>query len=394
MSDSQHHPILPPPSAWVDARRAEGLDDDTIQERWEKGTTRLQRHVIRTRPTSQQQRPILPPPSVWADARRAEGLNDDAIRERWEKDTPPTQRRRIRMQPRSAIRAYHRHHGDEEVAAASARASHAAAVQRQSASRLAFHAANTKGCAVDGCALAPGASQLLPAGLFVYARRDGHGKTGVSWSLDEAKQQAALAEMDCLCLWHFFVRGREQQQRSDEEKEEEGNAPSSSRSQPSSATSRLSTLKAATVACQHPVHAFMPYATLVLSPAGEDAGFFAAALCRQPGGLPRRIGGETVAVRLRELEAGTARFECKFCRQLTTMCERAKMHDTVNCQAQFQLLLRLAPAFVQHFEEATADVDWAAECARLNANKTGPRGDRKRKEPPPAASSAAAAAAD
>lgn len=198
--------VKPPPAGWVDARRAEGMDDDeAIKERWEKGMTNDQRRSIVGKAARLKA----------AQARIAAGATDS---------------RTHTLVAQGGFRA----HGDKEAAMAAIAKSRAAAAARLSAALLAARGAYTASCAVDGCPLASRGAVQLPLCLFHRDDTVARDPTAGTY-VPLAVRAAASANTDCHCLWHAHaLRQRE----------------------PAAAAAAA----AATVECQHPLHASMPYA--------------------------------------------------------------------------------------------------------------------------------------
>ena len=233
---------------------------------------------------------------------------------------------------------------------------------------LDFRLRAARGCCEHGCPLGPpkDGENAVPLSLLEHDHVDPATKTTLVTWLTGAAREDELKKTVCRCLWHHFVRTREQlNHRSVEER---------------ALTQRVENTKVAEwkeyTHCQHPHHSQMPYASLVPS-AHEDplmVGFLnVSPLHLQPVPFRERSTGEK---RLELLETGTALVFCKFCRALYRQCERSKLAATPFALHQMPLLKRVSPEFVDHFEKATAGFDWAAEHRRLSDRMV--KGNNKR----------------
>jgi hypothetical protein len=336
--------FLPPPQWWIDEQHAAGLDDAAIKVLWEVGTKPAKRNYIRTMPATKKKSGVKPeaPPAEWIAVQRAVGFDDDdEIIRMWENEMTAMERQGARRRagiaatatwagkgkkcdaPHESWVADQRATGldDDEIHEKWTRGM--TSTQRNatkgvvSLRRIEFHAANTTGCSVDGCILAPGQQppeMVLPC-LFVHAKRND-------------------AHSGCVCLRHL-VKGRPRvhDERVVEPDEIE-----------------LMSMKH-TVGCQHPLHASMWYAPLIPAP-GVNSTTMAATQS---------------FIDVSHIRSGEAVLHCRFCHALWGLMEQLRLFNSPLYQAQFAQLIRVSPAFVQHFEQTTADFDWATERATYGA---------------------------
>jgi len=109
----------------------------------------------------------------------------------------------------------------------------------------------------------------------------------------------------------------------------------------------------------------MRYAPLVPAPDADPLVVGFLDVSRTFRRLARESNSRAPAKHIRDLEEGRSIVMCHFCRMMTTLCEKAKIFDSPFTMQQFQLLKEQSPAFVSHFEEATAGCDWEAQRTRI-----------------------------
>jgi len=277
-----------------------------------------------------------------------------------------------------ATRGGYRAHASKEDAAAAREEEGRIAAHRKSQDTLEFRLQHAKGCSVEGCPLAPpkDGEPLVPLRLLEHDHVDQATKVAKVTTLKGNARAAELEKTQCMCMWHHFLRTREQR----------GHRPVLD---PSAIQRRTKEALAVAmwkerVHCEHPLHGSMPYASLVPSASDDPLmyGFLHASHVMR-GGLHNTNFKRRSDTVLSDLASGAAVVHCKFCHALWTLAEDAQLADTPLTQHQYGLL---PPAFVEHFKEKTAGFDWEAEririCARtsnglLAANR---RKKRKREE--------------
>jgi len=332
----------PPPPSW---KRDSIIGDAARMEAWTTTTTNKQRH------------------NAWTSW----GVNVRRLRMAKERLEAGTANRRTVAYV--AAGRQHRYATPEESAAAHRRAIDVFNA-RVSVSLLAFRRAQSPGCSIPDCPLGPCDEEPL---LYLL-NRVGAGR----WTESSAERAAAdpveraKPPPVTLCAWHYHARL----------------CDARGVDVPVRLSSRQLGQMKIESGCSHPLHASMPYASLVPTP-GDDrrvVAFLQVSHVRR--GRERIRDPATLeAVYIRDLQSGEAVIHCDFCHRLVTLCEMARLHDTEYAQQQFALLLRRFPSFVQHFDESTAGFDWAAEAERLRVRRSnahrGRRCKRKRKRHTP-----------
>lgn len=226
---------------------------------------------------------------------------------------------------------------------------------------LAFRLEHSPGCSIPGCPLAPSDQEggvLL--GLLEHDHIERHTKRAVVGALTGEARADEVRKTQCLCLWHHFTRTRDQRR--------------------FRTTSMLLTAVEATpskravalwkelVGCEHPLHAVMPWSTLV--PDGSDSeservyAFMDVShvvRCREYNGAYHSI------MHMEDLLSEKAVIHCKFCHAMYSLCEKAAISPAPFSTHQYELLKRRHPEFVAHFHESTKGFDWQAEKERMRA---------------------------
>ena len=312
-----------------------------------------------------------PPPSAWVQARQAEGLGEKEWMRRWRampKNEQVNATGRARNLEAARARAaagatdvrtlnivrrggYRMHTSEQEARAAHLEAQKDSR-QRISEQWMEFREKYATGCSIDGCVVGADLGCLLS-----HVQLDDSGEKSNLSELRGEKLEHAGEKTVCLCLWHHFVRLR--QQRGDRKVVD---IYALNRR-------RLAQMKLE-VGCQHPIHKDMPYGRLLPSTSADARmhGFFDISHTKLGEHDPNKRLKSSLQVQ--HLENGVAAVHCRFCHRLYTMCEYAKLYYTPACQKQFARLKELHPAFVQDFEQKTADFDWKREAERLGAVKT------------------------
>lgn len=225
----------------------------------------------------------------------------------------------------------------------------------QNSDYLNFKKTHATGCSVEGCALQPSANPMIS--LMDHDHRDPSTKVDNVTRMTGEERAAEVAKTDCTCLWHHFLHTREQK----------GYQPIGKSRILKPMHQVLLEWKEYT-GCEHPLHASMPYATLVPS-AAEDPlmyGFLQISHVERPfRACYKKVERND---QLRDLKSGAAVVHCYFCHRLYTMCERSKLTGGLHSASEYATLLRQSPAFIQHFEESTTNVDWVAMRAKTHEN--------------------------
>ena len=237
-------------------------------------------------------------------------------------------------------------------------------VIRDSQERLDMRVMYNPGCSIDGCPLAPGGWLMFT--LLENDHVDPSTKVAEVTSMRGIARHAEQLKTVCLCVWHHFVRTREQR----------NHRPIEERVLTAYGKSHLvcaTVLWKETTHCEHPMHAQMPYASLV--PQADDDALMVGFL--QTSHVLR--GVRSVEGSLTDLLSGAAVVHCKFCHLLWTLCETTQMSQRPFTAHQYSQLSREYPAFVAHFLSATAGFDWKAEKRRVHDLVVKPR-TRKHKQ--------------
>lgn len=183
------------------------------------------------------------------------------------------------------------------------------------------------------------------------------------------------------CVWHHFEVTRDQRNMK----------PANEARQPEV---RMLGLRKQISGCQHPLHATMPYASLVEGD-DESRSYAFHEVAHVFRNVKRKLRLDPTENN-EDLNAGVAVIHCRFCARIWTLCETSKLSpDTPYSKDQFPKLLKFSPAFVQHFEQETDGFDWEAERARLTQKicDTVAQGKRRRSSPSSAASSSTCSSA-
>ena len=246
---------------------------------------------------------------------------------------------------------------------------------RTSVDRLSFNLRHATGCIVPGCPLSAVCMDPPMICLLEYDHRDKATKFASISQLRGAARAEELQKTDPRCLWHHFIHTREQNR----------HTPAFNRQ--NKATRELALRKERT-GCQHPEHSSMPYASLVPTAQIDPlvSGFLDVSHVKLG---EVKIGAlNSSSTKLAHLDSGDAVIHCKFCHRLYTNLERSKLFDTATSQHHAKVIRQVSPAFVQHFEERTADLNWEALRLRVGSKISRGRlgtkngsGKKKRKLP-------------
>jgi len=273
-----------------------------------------------------------------------------------------------------AARGGYRAHASKEEADAVREEAARVAAHRRSQDALEFRLQHAKGCSIEGCPLAPPAGGEPPVllGLLEHDHIDRSTKVAKVTELKGDARIAELQKTQCLCMWHHFLRTREQL----------GILPIEERKKkPTDRYAIALATRKERVHCEHPMHGSMPYASLVPSASDDPLvyGFLHASHVLR-GGLHNTHFNRRSEAILSDLASGAVVIHCKFCHALWTLAEDAQLADTPLTQHQYRLL---PSAFVEHFKEKTAGFDWKAErvriCARISDGQKAMHMERKKK---------------
>lgn len=369
-----------PPFSWILSKLAEGIHPIAVRELcdayYEERMNELQ-----TRKRKRRHGPLpLAPPTAWIASQVAGGLPENEVQKKWNGMTQHQRQYRRKYAERKAKiqeiaqakvdagstdsrtltvarqGGYARLKTPEFVAFARA-AARARDSERTSSAWLTFRRNTAKGCTVKGCVLAPADSDPLLC-LLEHDHVDPDQKTSDLARLHGEERLAEAEKTQVKCLWHHFIHTREHRGDKPIPQKKKGWSPI------------LALVKVRT-GCEHPLHASMPYASLVPSYKDDPllAGFMEVSHidCRESLDSSVRNGARNVAL-LEHLASEKAVVHCSFCHRLYTMCEHASMSNTSGCQYQYAVLLRRFPAFVQHFDEVTSAVDWEEERRQRSSN--------------------------
>ncbi len=332
-----------PPVHWVMAQHDEGETAASILVDWVL-LTKWQRFQIRGGRGLQLKENA---------ARRANGLKAAEIRVRAGIMDPKT----LAFVARGGTRRHASHKAAYEMRAEEKRE----ASRRRSSELLSFLLLNATGCIIAGCALGPSLS-FVHQSLLQFDHRDGESKVGCVSSLKGEARAKEILKTDCKCLWHHFEHTRRQL----------GYRPVMEMK----LQLRTLGLMKESAGCQHPCHSQMPYVSLVPNAADDPLmyGFLDVSHINRGGNHRKKGGSQHVA----HLISSLAVVHCKFCHELYTDCEKAKLHDTPLVQHKFEIILKTVPSFVHHFEVATAGFDRTTERARISAKQSASLRKRKR----------------
>lgn len=227
-------------------------------------------------------------------------------------------------------------------------------VNRESASILRFRLERVHGCTIQGCPLSSPEPSDRILSLFEFDHINRDTKIAYVTKLKGIERDAEFEKTQVLCLWHHFEKTRD-------ERNYRANSNRAERVQ-----CILGQEKNAR-GCEHPCHSAMAYADIV--PRAEHAdstrstGFFHVSHIRREHTHPV-IGNSRAMRHIADLKAGTAVVHCCFCHRLYTLCENAARSQRPYSDREFAVLLKQSPAFVQHFNEATAGYDWSIQVER------------------------------
>lgn len=258
---------------------------------------------------------------------------------------------------------------DRQHATAAVAASMTEYRHRTSADTLAFRLTHSSGCIAEDCVFREGG----PLCFLQHDHRDRNDKYDmVTSSRLTGNPTARLAEVkktDCKCLWHHYLRTREQLRFRVEVASFDSHAERD-----------LARLKAVT-GCQHPHHHTMPYASMIPSlEVDPGRGSFFQVAHKLRGKPPQRLrGGVRARQHLADLMASKAWLFCAFCHATYTVCERSKMSQTPLLQFQYKQISEKFPQMVAFFDEQTHGFDWEAEKQRLHQRMSNAMKNRKRK---------------
>lgn len=225
----------------------------------------------------------------------------------------------------------------------------------KSAKTLAFQLEHIRGCSEPGCPLAHPAqhASFTPLlCLFEHDHIDPEEKVDCVTKLTGQLRQDELLKTRVLCLWHHHLRTREQLGHGQIQ---------------NPVIHPLAAYKAE-VQCQHPCHASMAHASVVVDLQSPSALAFLEVSHVNLGSTVQRTSSGTMkaGLMLQHLQSvpPTAVVHCSFCHALYTLCERATLRTAPLVVHQLGQLRLQYPAFVQHFEQMTAGFDWDAERVR------------------------------
>lgn len=231
--------------------------------------------------------------------------------------------------------------------------------RRVSEDRLQFRLKHATGCVFPGCPLGPQEGSEVLFTLLEHGHIDPTKKKGVVTAMKGLAREQELLKTRCLCIWHHCVHVREVRLSSN-----------GKRTVKVADDRRLLQQTKQVNRCEHPLHASMPYASLVDADHPVYVGFLDISHVRRGltttcmrGMTPRAATAIELLLDHRNEKASV---HCKFCHKLYTLCEDAMLSDAPLTQQQYALLLKKHPAFVQHFHEQTNGFDWAAERQRIS----------------------------
>jgi len=241
---------------------------------------------------------------------------------------------------------------------------------RRSEAVLDFRREHANGCSIAGCPLGTGAAwdsfpllALLEHDHVSRATKKGH-----VTRLGPERRLIELPKTQSLCLWHHYQKTCSEYVRVAARKYPEPTC-----------RGKLRKVKLER-GCEHPLHAGMPYASLMANshPNNETAGFLHVSHSTRGDRLYKMDKDARSTILYSDLSNDKASVCCKFCHALYTLCEGARLYTTPLTQNQFGILLKLSPAFVQHFDVATSGFDWDKERQRMSTNKT--KGWKRKRE--------------
>lgn len=232
---------------------------------------------------------------------------------------------------------------------------------------MAYQTTHIRGCTSDGCDLAPSDTHEPLLCLFEHDHVSRESKTASVTALRGNARSIEQAKTQVLCLWHHFTKTRAE--RGDGSVDTRRHLPHR----------ELGQLKLKT-GCQHPLHSSMAYAALIPSTTADPlmTGFLHVSHIVRGTTVRGRIrSGNPHQQKLDDVANGIAVIHCGMCHKLYTLCENAMLSDAPYVQHRYSRLLRQYPAFVQHFDQATAGVDWADARKRTRARCVAEAAKRK-----------------
>lgn len=317
-------PLHTPPPSW----RRKVKDPVERLEQW-KAATQLQRR------------------GAWYMARRVSNLVQTMTARLQE--NPEDLRARSYLEKRRKIAAYRQAPivSPSKVIFESVKSSCSRYTLNGSRELLDFKRKHVLGCTVDGCVMGPGLMEPIMC-LFQHDHVVRETKKHSVTCLRGAAREKELKKTQVLCVWHHWLKTHHE--RNEYHAAVRRHHPH-----------RELGLYKMRVGCQHPLHASMPYASMVPSAEQERSvvGFLHVShLTLTTTNQERLEIGDPHSLKLADLKTGAAAVHCDFCHKLYTLCEQSKQMDAPYTKHEFAKLVRRYPAFVQHFDETTAGHDW------------------------------------
>ncbi len=246
--------------------------------------------------------------------------------------------------------------------------------ERLSRELLSFQSLHKTGCVIDGCPLNAVDDAYRP--LLEHDHIDQASKISDIARLHGSRRDDELPKTRCLCLWHHWVRTREQR---------------AVKPTPDLRCKKMRklALEKERRGCQHPLQSGMVYASLIPLSTMDPRmyGFLQVSHVRLDSSQKAAGKRATVVSKLQDVESGAAVIHCYFCHKLYTVLENGMLFPDSSVSARYADALRLRhPDFSRHFDNATSGMDWGAHSALIRSRKVAghaKRNNRRQFDPSP-----------